>query len=71
MGTPLQPIKAGQVAAFWRRFLATGAVGESAPIPQTAEPFGDSVELAVELLALVFDGAKRATAGALIEYSRG
>ncbi len=70
MGTPLQPIEAEQVAAFWRRFLATGAVeeSESAPVPQAAEPFGDSVELADELLSLVIDGAKRATAGALIDY---
>lgn len=32
------------------------------------EPFGDSVELADELIALVITGQKRATAGALVEY---
>jgi hypothetical protein len=33
-----------------------------------AEPFGDSVELADELIALVVDGPKRATAGSYDEY---
>lgn len=68
MGTPLPPIDREQVAEFWRRFVATGVVQPSAPVPTTADPFGDSAELAEELIALVITGSKRATAGALVEY---
>lgn len=68
MGTPLPPIDRDQVAEFWRRFVATGMVHQSAPVPTTADSFGDSVELADELIALVISGPKRATAGALVEY---
>ena len=35
------------------------------------EPFGDSQELADELIALVVEGPKRATAGALADFERG
>jgi uncharacterized protein YhfF len=66
--TPLPPIDADQVARFWRRFLATGVVDPSTPMPERVEPFGDSVEIADELIDLVVDGPKRATAGALVDY---
>jgi len=66
--TPLPPIDAEQVAHFWGRFLATGVVDPSTPVPESVEPFGDSVELADELVELVVHGPKRATAGALVEY---
>jgi uncharacterized protein YhfF len=71
MGTPLPPTDHEQLAEFWQRFVATGIVDRSAPIPTTVDPFGDSVELANELIALVIDGRKRATAGALVEYELG
>lgn len=68
MATPLPPIDIDQVAGFWSRFLATGAVDPSTPMPERVEPFGDSAELADELLELVVKGPKRATAGALVDH---
>ncbi|MGH9190885.1 MAG: ASCH domain-containing protein [Acidimicrobiales bacterium] len=38
--------------------------------PETVEPFGDSAELADELIELVVHGPKRATASALVDYER-
>jgi uncharacterized protein YhfF len=68
VATPLPPIDTDQVARFWKRFLAAGVVEGSTPVPETVEPFGDSVELADELIELVVHGPKRATAGALVDY---
>jgi hypothetical protein len=56
-----------RVEAFWRRAIASGAIDASTPLPSVVEPFGDSAELADELIALVVDGPKRATAGALAD----
>lgn len=67
MTTPLPDIDADQVAAFWRRAVDAGVIDRSSPQPG-AEPFGDSVELADELLALILHGPKRATAGSYDEY---
>jgi uncharacterized protein YhfF len=65
--TPLPPIDDDAVEAFWARF--TGSTGDRAPAHyDDVDHFGDSVELADELLALVLDGPKRATAGAVVEY---
>ena len=63
--TPVGSADPGEVALFWERFLAT--TGVNAPVPP-AECFGDTVELADELVELVLAGRKRATAGALAEY---
>jgi uncharacterized protein YhfF len=65
---PLPSIRGEQVAAFWRRFIATGLLDSDTPIPQTVEAFGDSAELADELIELVLWGRKRATAGALADF---
>ena len=65
--TPLADPDPGAVAAFWERAVASGAVAADTPIPG-AEPFGDSAELADELLALILDGPKRATAGSYDAY---
>lgn len=46
---------------------ARGLADPDAPLP-AAESFGDSVELADELLALIVNGPKRATAGSYDEY---
>jgi uncharacterized protein YhfF len=70
MGRPLPLIDAEQVAHFWQRFLSTGALAPSAPVPDDVGPFGDSVELANELIDLVLHGPKRATAGAVVGYER-
>ncbi|MGI8685185.1 MAG: ASCH domain-containing protein [Acidimicrobiales bacterium] len=67
MATPLPPVDRVQVAHFWARFLERGVLDGSTPVP-AVEPFGDSVELANELIDLVVHGPKRATAGALVEY---
>jgi uncharacterized protein YhfF len=70
VSSPVPPIDREQVDQFWRRFLSTGAVDASAPVPDAIEPFGDSAQLADELIQLVTAGTKRATAGALAEYGR-
>ena len=68
--TALPPIDRHQVERFWQRAIAAGAVDPLAPVPSVVEPFGDSQELANELIALVVDGPKRATAGALADFER-
>jgi uncharacterized protein YhfF len=67
MVSPLPPIDAEQVEAFWGRAIAMGAVAAASPLPALIEPFGDSAELADELIDLVVDGPKRATAGAFAD----
>jgi uncharacterized protein YhfF len=59
-----------QVAAFWQRYLTTSRTDPATPVPTCVEPFGDSSELAESLLALVLHGPKRATAGAVVDYTR-
>lgn len=66
--SPLPPIDTAQVAEFWSRFLATGAVDPATPVPSELEPFGDSAELADELLEIVIHGPKRATASSVAGY---
>jgi uncharacterized protein YhfF len=67
MTTALPEIDTEQVAAFWARFLAATQLSAGTPLPATVEPFGDSVELADELLELILHGPKRATAASLDE----
>ncbi len=55
------------VADFWQRFLVVSGRPADTLQPD-AWPFGDSVELADELIGLVLDGTKRATAGSVAEY---
>lgn len=65
--TPLGDPDPDDVASFWARYLqATGAAPASSVPP--AWCFGDTVELADELIELVVRGPKRATAGAMAEY---
>lgn len=68
MTTPLPPIDVEQVAEFWKRVVASGVVDSSTAVPSVVEPFGDSRELADELITLVVDGPKRATAAALADF---
>lgn len=56
------------VAAFLARAVASGAVEAGTPVPSEAWHFGDTAELADELLELVLHGPKRATAGAVAHY---
>lgn len=62
--TPLGTPDPDEIAAFWQRYLAASGSDPSQPQP---EPwcFGDTVELADELIDLVLRGPKRATAGAV------
>ena len=53
--------------AFWHRCCAALGEPEDTPLPPV-EPFGDSPALADELLDLVLDGPKRATASVVAEY---
>jgi uncharacterized protein YhfF len=66
--TPLPDPDRTQIAAFWERVVAAGVVPAGVPVPP-AEPFGDSVELADELLGLILHGPKRATASSFDEYA--
>ena len=68
VATPLPPIDLDKMAAFWSRAIASGAVAAGSPLPSVIEPFGDSQELADELLDLVIHGPKRATAAALADF---
>lgn len=66
--TPLGSVNQDEVDAFWQRFQpAAGRAGRVGLAPE-AWPFGDSVELADDLIALVLTGIKRATAGAVADY---
>ena len=58
-----------RISGFWARMRARGVVRPDAPRPP-ADCFGDSVELADELLDLILHGPKRATAGAYDDYVR-
>ncbi len=55
-----------RVEAFWREFCA--ATGTDPGTHHDTYAFGDSPALADDLLALVLDGPKRATAGLVVEY---
>jgi uncharacterized protein YhfF len=56
-----------KLASFWQRFIAANPADASS-VFVAAWGFGDSPEMADELLDLVIDGPKRATAGALADY---
>lgn len=64
---PIDPVL---VDAFWERAAAAGVVAAGTPLPSSVEQFGDSREMADELIALVLDGTKRATAGAVVDFER-
>lgn len=64
--TPLGTPEPDQVAAFWDRCRA--AIPALSPTVPPAWCFGDTVELADELIDLVISGRKRATAGAVADY---
>lgn len=63
----MPPIDQDSVAAFWQRFVDT--LDETAvPTCSDVARFGDSSELADELMTLLLAGHKRATAGSLQEF---
>jgi len=56
-----------RVSGFWARARASGVASPDDPTP-TADYFGDSVQLADELLELILHGPKRATAASYDEH---
>lgn len=67
--TPLPPLDRSAADAFWQRYLdATGASSGEGYVELSC--FGDSVELANELIELVLIGQKRATASSVEEYEQ-
>ena len=71
MSTPLDPIDHRQVEAFWGGAVEAGVIDSLTVVPTSVEAFGDSQELADELIALVIEGPKRATAGAAADFEHG
>ena len=69
--TELAPIDRAAVPAFWARGQAAGAIPIDREVAGVVERFGDSAELADELLDLVLHGPKRATAGSVAEFELG
>lgn len=67
MSTPITDPDPTLVRDFWIAFASAHGVDTDVE-PADAFSFGDSEEMADELLALVVDGPKRATAGALADY---
>lgn len=65
---PLPPIDEAAAEAMWADYVAAHPEAASAGDPHPAERFGDSVELADELLGLVLHGPKRATAGLVTDF---
>lgn len=65
--TPLGQVEPTEIEEFWKRFLTVTGRHDDTPQPE-AWPFGDSVEMADELLALILRGTKRATASSVAEY---
>jgi uncharacterized protein YhfF len=79
-GTELPETDPDEIASFWElarsraglgRLAVVTGTGVVASVPPPAWAFGDSLQLADELLALVLTGAKTATASAMWEYEEG
>ncbi len=66
-GPSLPEPDADEVDAFWDRYLAATGQPDDTPFDDVGS-FGDTVEMADELLDLVLSGAKRATASAVADY---
>ena len=66
-GSALPDFDDAAVEGLWQRFIETTDAGAT-PRFTDVTCFGDSVELADELIDLVLHGPKRATAAAVVEY---
>jgi uncharacterized protein YhfF len=66
----LPPIDHAAVPTFWARGQAAGAIPSDREVGGPVERFGDSAELADELLDLVLHGPKRATAGSVAAFEQ-
>lgn len=68
MTTPLPEIDRAAAEAMWRAYADAHPETVAATQDWTVEYFGDSPALADELLGLVLDGTKRATAALVVEF---
>jgi uncharacterized protein YhfF len=67
--TELPSVDRAAAAVMWDEYRAANQSAAASASDYTVEYFGDSVELADELLALVTHGPKRATAGLVEEFA--
>ena len=62
------PIDQAAAIEFWEEYRAARPDRATDPEPPSAEVFGDHPGLTDELLGLVLDGTKRATASLVVEF---
>jgi uncharacterized protein YhfF len=67
--TPPAPLDRGAAERMWREYVAAHPERASVDDEHPVERFGDSAELADELIALVLHGPKRATAGLVADFA--
>ena len=67
--SPLPPMDRAGAAELWSAYCTAHPELVACQDDPPVEAFGDSVELADELLALVLHGPKRATAGLVAEFT--
>lgn len=67
--TPPAPLDTVAAARMWAEYAAAHPEAVGVAPEHTVDRFGDSAELADELLALVLNGAKRATADLVAEFA--
>lgn len=67
--TPLPPPDVAAAERLWEDYAAAHPAAARAGSEHVADHFGDSVELSAELLGLVLDGTKRATAALVSDFA--
>jgi len=67
--TPPAPLDLDAAERMWRDYVAAHPARASVDDEHPVERFGDSAELADELIELVLHGPKRATAGLVADFS--
>jgi uncharacterized protein YhfF len=67
--TPLPPLDRDAAERMWREYVAAHPARAAVDDEHPVEAFGDSVELADELIGLVLHGPKRATAGLVADFA--
>jgi uncharacterized protein YhfF len=67
--SPLAPVDREAAAAMWKEYVTAHPAAVAAGAEHTVEQFGDSAELADELLGLVLSGPTRATAALAADFA--
>jgi uncharacterized protein YhfF len=67
--SPLAAVDREAAAELWREYVCAHPAAVAAGAEHTVEQFGDSAELADELLGLVLSGRKRATATLVADFA--